>query len=180
MEKVENKYYLILEKVNRPGDYSYINISDLPDGKNYNSSDINSIDSYTFLYSKEELIDIIKKENIVTIDYILEGELKIIKNNGKMRLPVTYKEMFESFNLVEFITMNIKNKNLMNTLYNKYAKLNNQNNIEFKKLLEEEKISELVNYINNLEYVKRRMLYFYIIEKMNFKKPKVKELLPVA
>ncbi len=159
------RYFLILEK--RPGDFMPIDISLLSMGFN-SLNNIELIDKYTEVFLKEELIDNIKKANIVTDDY-LNGKLYII-DEKKNKYPVVFKKTFFNFDVIEFIYYNIENKDLMNTIYNLYQK-NAKNNLEidvndFKVAIENKDIAKIIFHLQMLPYIKLRCIKFYIKEKL--------------
>ena len=115
MENMEKAVFcLVLEK--QKGDYKIVDINELikiigiPFG--YVNSDEISIDSFTKLFTENELRDVIKRSNIIPEDY-LQGSLRIVSNMHH-RLPVITKDKFTEYfkirNNEENFDINLKNK----------------------------------------------------------------------
>lgn len=116
-----NKFDIVLKKDR--GNYMPIDISLLELKSDY-SNDLMALDLFTINYTKNELLELIKKANIVADDY-LDGELRIAKLDSEKHryvsdYPILTSDYLNGFNLEKFLEENIKDKNLMNTIRNKY------------------------------------------------------------
>ncbi len=177
-----NKYMLVMEKKDFPGDYEIIFLDLINQEWNINNS-LEFLDNITSTYNKDEFRKLILDSNTITDNY-KDGNI-VIKGPTKYRNPVVYKETFENFNLNIFLYNNINDKLICNKLYNRYDQLvrknKDNNSVEFKNILLEEtleidsKINSIYNMIMNLSYLKRRMLILDIIYNMT-QKVKVKKL----
>lgn len=127
-------------------------------------SSIESIDIFTSKYTKDDLINLIHKSNIVTSEYLF-GDLYILDNN-KYKLEVFTKNLFGDFILEEFIKENISNLNLMNTIYNIFSQYTKNHNIAlgiyFKEAVLESKFDEISEILRHVPYIARRKFEFYV------------------
>ena len=172
MSEINNCYFLALER--RPFDYMPINLAllDIGNGVNYNS--IYDIDIFTRAFSKEEIIESVKRANIVTDEY-LSGSLYIVElEDGKAKYKHKYKaltsDILDNFNLVNFIYNNVNNKNIMNSIIVKCSNLlKEQTSIitNLKQAIANEDVKELIRLLCELPYDVVRELSLYIVEKYN-------------
>ena len=177
--KEENvNYYLIIEK--QPFNYMTIDISLLDIGYKYDFTKIENIDTFTKAYTYEEIMNSIKRANIITEDY-LEGKLHVIEvvNNNNKYLH-KYEVLTEDLNMdiKVFIEKSIKNKNIMNSILQKYKNLiiDEDSINRFKKYIKEENTNKVLYELMEMPYISARQLFFYINEKLNLEKEKQKVL----
>lgn len=150
-----SNYYLVLEY--RHGDFMPIDIN-LLNKSNINFNEIKSIDNFTKKYSKEEIIDLIKENNLVPKEY-LNGDLLII-NDKKYRYQLLTKN--DSFALDTFIIDNISNKVVMNKLVNIYQKYTKENIDLLKKTINSQNIKDTLDVLLSLDYEILRNIYVYL------------------
>ncbi len=173
---MNNNYLLILES--KPGDFMPIALNTFSEGKNFDGS-IESIDAITSNYTEKELLEEIKKLNIVQFRN-LEGKL-LIKGSGKARLEVLFKDTFSEFILNDYIIDNIEDKQFLNKIFNKckslidnYSKEKVDKYLKRLKLIldssannDEEKnnkVNQLFKHLNILPYCVKRKFNFYFLE----------------
>ena len=167
---MNNKYFLAVETNNNS--YCLINTSDLEtsDGKNYH--DLAYLDTFTSNYTKETLAQLIAKSNVVDLpSEEIKNKVWVItsqkvKNRYKNRkLPVLTKEISDC-DIVEQIANILKDKERTNHLYNlliKYANIeNNDYTNKIKQDLNNQDINSLFEFINKLDYLNKRYIYFFI------------------
>lgn len=144
--------------------------------ENVFDSSLESIDAFTSNYSNEDLIELIRKNNIVTDEY-LNGELCVI-DQRKHKYPVLLNDTFDDFNLLEFLYKNIDDKDLMNTVYNIYREyvksIDEIDDMDFKASLANHDVSLCMINILKLPYVKRRSFELYCMNKCKEKQKKRK------
>src|SRR5574344_251179 len=129
MKKENNKFYLIMEPFDRPGDYMIVDISllDLNINNYIDNNSLADLDKFTSNFNKNLLIESVKNSNTVLEKY-LNGDIyiaEIEKGNKKYlhKYPVVTNEVLKDIDIVSYVHFNIKNKNVMNTIKNIYAKL---------------------------------------------------------
>ncbi len=160
------RFYLVLQK--RLGDYNVINIPELDIYKNEEYNTLSQIDTFTSKYTKEELIESIKRGNLVREEY-LSGDLRVI-SEYKHNFDILTREEFDIIS--EFPSMLISDKQLLNNIYNIY-----KSNIEkvltdkmmidkflslFRKSLNENDFVRSMELIEQLPYLRARSVYFYL------------------
>lgn len=153
-------YFLILEK--RPGDFMPINISILNGNTYTDYSLIENIDQFTKDLTKEEIITLVKNNNIVSPEY-LEGSLWVI-NEKKYRFGVLTKDI--NMSLDTFFLKYINDKRIMNKFVNIYLKYSKDNIDNIKKAIEDKKVDVILQNLFMLSYDKVRSIYFYLYEKV--------------
>ena len=147
-------YHLVLEL--KPGDFMPIDINILTrDNKIYTS--LQEIDNFTKKYTKIELINIIKENNIVPEKY-LDGSLNII-NANKYRYPVFYKDI--DFSIELFLNKNITNKIVMNKFLNIFIKYNEDKKEIMQNAINNHNINAILKILANISYLNIRNIYFY-------------------
>ena len=133
------------------------------------STTLEEIDTFTQNYTGNELMDLIRKSNTVTDEYLI-GEL-LVADSFNRTYPLFSKDTFIEYNVIDFVIENISNKLIANKIYNKFASLNKTNNINetFKNALKNNDIKKVIQFIKLLPYIKQRALvfYFYDIHKQN-------------
>ena len=164
-------YYLVLEK--RLGDFNIIDINKLDIIDRFYTNTINDIDLFTLNYLEKEILESVKRNNLVNNDY-LNGKLYIISDKHH-HLEVLTKDKYsiikEFQNSDKIIDINLKNK-----LYGAYKKIADKNfkDEEFKKeilnkfnnsLKSSNKI-EIFTWLENLPYENVRDFYFTIYKEL--------------
>lgn len=126
--------------------------------------DLKKLDEYTVNYTYDALMRIIEQNNLIAYDYY-GGNLQILSKSSKtLKIPVMCSDTFNNFDLSEFIISEIKNKNLMNKVFNQFRNITksskNVDYIYINKLIKENKRRELLLIFLTLPYDKLRMLKF--------------------
>ena len=165
----EQKHFLAMQAM--PGDSAYIDISALKLSNGYMPSSLVEIDSFTMHFTYDQIIEDIKEANIVSSKY-LNGKLVIVDNQKHNPLAVLTKDIYNNFDLYLFLTDNIDNKNLMNTIYNKYSAI--VNDVPLSKVFKNSDALDMTNMILKLPYLEQRKLMFYLLEKYNSLPEKIK------
>jgi hypothetical protein len=175
MENENYKYLLVMEPIDRPGDYAVININLL--GLNevsINYSTMLDIDNFTSQFSKNALIEAIRNSNIV-LDKYLNGDVYVIKlpNGSKKysnRYPVLTQDVIKDIDIVSFIYANIKNKDVLNTIKNVYGRLINglaeYNIVDLQNAIVAQDVREITKLLLTLPYEKRRELRLFITNRL--------------
>lgn len=147
----------------RVGDYALIDISKLDIGGNYKN--LNEIDAFTMKYTKKEIIDAIKRSNLVSEEYI-HGSLVIADNQKHNPLKVIDKEFYNNFRIDEVLIKCINNKELLNNILNKFLSISKDNTLynEFKNSLLNKNLEEAIDILFNLPYFNLRKYIIYLIE----------------
>ena len=158
----EQKHFLALQA--RPGDNAYIDISNLKISNGYMPNSLPEIDSFTMHFTYDELLDSIKEANLASSKY-LDGKLVIVDNQKHNPLEVITKELYNDFDLFLFLTDNSDNKNLINTVNNKYSSI--VKDVPLSKVFKKANTMEMTNMILKLPYLEQRKLLIYLMEKNN-------------
>lgn len=154
---------------------------------NDNLQTIEEIDNFTSKYTKEEFVNYLISNNIITGNYNDNFQI-IFNNNGIRRLDTgiifkdNYIESFDNY-ICNFIRSNISNSNVLNELI---QKINNNRLLSdyikeiFKVLfnnrhLPEEDLDYILSYISVTDYLDLRIIYL-IIKKNIESKIKEKKL----
>ena len=153
----KKSYYLVME--NRPGEFIPIDINILKGNtKPLNYQSIEDIDKFTLEYTKDELITMIRHNNLVPLKF-LNGKLHVM-NENKYRYEVFTKDM--NFSLDTFLESNIDNKTMMNKFLNIYLKYSKDNISEIKEAINKKDIKEILNIIFKLPYIDVRSVFLYL------------------
>ncbi len=129
-----------------------------PTFANENIHSIEVIDAFTSKYSNDELMNLIRKSNTLTEEYLM-GELIIIDNTTGWRYSVLLDDGFTNINMIEYLASNKSNKDIMNKIYNKIKNhiVSDVYNDFCKQLfLEETNILVFFSKFKNLSYLMRR------------------------
>lgn len=160
------RFYLVLQI--RLGDYNIINIPELDIYNNEEYTTLSQIDTFTSKYTKEDLLESIKRGNLVQDKY-LNGELRVI-SEYKHNFSILSKKEYDIIS--EFPSMLINDKEFLNKLYNIY-----KSNIEkvltdkmmidkflslFRTSLNNNDFIRSMELIEQLPYLRARSVYFYI------------------
>lgn len=158
----DDKYMLVLEL--RPNDFMPISINVLVNNNGVSFDTIEGIDSFTSGYTEKEIIEMIKYENIVPLEY-LNGELKVI-NNRRYRFKLLTKEI--NFSLENFVSGNINDKIVMNRFINIVCKYDKLYFNDMKYAVKNRDVMGIFNVFAKYSYLIQRNIYFYLYE--NFEK----------
>lgn len=162
----EQKHFLSL--MAKVGDYIFIDISKLDISNGYYPSDLADIDSFTINFSKEEIVDSIRRSNLCSEKY-LNGKLVIADNQKHNPLEVVDKVFYNNFKIQIYLSEIIKNKIIANNVVNKFASIAKDNKLalSFKDAIKYENINEAVDIIFSLPYLASRKLVVYLLEMRN-------------
>ncbi len=181
---MNNNYFLAVEKQNNS--YTLINTADLETSNGQNFQSLEYLDKFTSSYTLETLAALIIKANLVSnvdIEDIIEKIWVItsekVKNKNKYRkLPVLSKEM-SAYNIFDYLTYSLNDKDKGNIIYNYLIKFTNNDldlNQTLKKAINNRDLNTLYNFINNLDYLNKRRIYFYIINQLIMKDMKYQNI----
>ena len=152
-----NDYYPIVSE--------YLDILDKDD----NITTLEGIDLFTSKYTKEEIIDSIRRSNIIANSEVLNNcELVITYcENKKIREYKVYTKDdidYLKFDTIDFLFRNISNKNILNRLNNYFSNKSYlpEDLSSFANILNEISIGQLINCYMNLGYRSKRILKNYI------------------
>ena len=148
-------FHLVLEQ--KPGDFMPIDINILLNN-DINYLNLLNIDSFTKKYLENEILIMIRDNNIVPSSY-LNGKLQII-NDKKFRYPVIFKDT--KFTIDTFFESYIDDKQMMNKFLNIYLKYNDNKDL-IQKYIDKKDIEGILNVLYNLDYVTLRKIYFYLL-----------------
>lgn len=155
-------YFLALEK--RPGDSQFIDVSKLDISNGYNPQSLDALDSFTMHFTKEELKNAIKEDNLVEESY-LAGRLIIIDSIKKHHYEVIDKDILGDFQIDNFLKERINNKELMNNIIYKYKIMLNDEErfLALKKAQENQDINDMCNIILSTNYLIQRNFILYLL-----------------
>lgn len=176
MKKVdEQRHFLALLK--RPGDYVFIAISKLDIANGIPRIFLQAIDSFTMNFTIDEIIQSIKRANIVSEEY-LNGQLVIQDNQKHNPLKVIDKDFYSDFNINVYLKELLNNKNRLNNIINKFSAIVKDERIskDFKDYLKSGNIEIVINIIFSLPYLEQRKIIVYFVEENNMEREKSKEL----
>ena len=167
------KFCLALQLIK--GQEVLIDISVLDIARLFNPRNLEEIDAFTLNFTKEEIINSIDRANIA--DGYLNGHLCVALVRGKKVIDIKEaltKDFVNNFNLAQYLTSIINNKNLLSNFANKYNSYNV--GVEDKKLMinacKETNIDEIYRLFNNLNYFSKREFLIYLINNINKQKDK--------
>lgn len=152
---METKYYLAVET--SPNNFFPINLMDLNAA---NTTKLEEIDAYTLNHTKEEFFELIKNANLLDVNTDMPFLIIYQEKEGIRRIPVLTKNYH--FNMWEDIKNNFSNKNYRNKIYNFLNHKIEEN--ELNKLKNSDDVDDFRNILNNLSYMLKRKLYFYLYE----------------
>lgn len=131
-------------------------------------TNLENIDAFTSKFTMEELIESIKRANIVALEKIENASLVILfYENKKVReLPIYTKENIDyiQFNVEDFFLDSLSNKNFMNQIKNFFMSKNHTPE-DLKQLmlaLKNDSVLQITNAIAKLSYYSKRILKTYI------------------
>lgn len=167
----EQKHFLALQ--DKPGDNIYIDISKLKIANHYCPSSLAEIDSFTMHFTTEEIMEAIRSENIVEERY-LDGLLCIVDNQKHNPIEVMTKDYLDGFEIESFIRSIIGDKNLVNSLINKFGSVSKDEELtqELKNALNTNLIGQVMYIIFSLPYLTQRKYMVYLIEQHRLAKQK--------
>ena len=165
------KHFLALMK--RPGDYSFISVSKLDIADSYSYDSLMNIDRWTMQFTQEEIIESIRRANIVPAEYLM-GTLVIQDNQKHNPLIVIDKQYYDNFKIDDFLHKVISNKLLLNTVINKYNSIFNDENDLFAEYLKSGLINQALDILFMKSYLDIRKFMIYLIELRNKEREKDK------
>ena len=171
-KSTEQRHFLAL--LRRPGDYIFIDPSKLDICGNYLIF-LQDIDAFTMKFSKEEIISSIRRANIADETY-LNGDLVIQDNQKHNPIRVIDKELYNDFNIIDYLNNKLNDKNQLNNIINKFSSITKDKRInnDFKEFLKNGNIDIALNILFDLPYLMQRKFIVYLIEE-RFKEKEIKE-----
>ncbi len=172
---VSQKHFLAL--MNKPGDCVYIDTSRLDISGGVRFETLKDIDYFTMRFTNKEIVDAIKRANIAPLKY-LEGKLVIQDNMKHNPMAVIDKELYNNFNIDEFLSEAVNDKVKINNLVNKFRSVSKDIIISnsFERALKNKNVIFARNILFNLDYLKIRKYIVYLLENNKEKIIKVPEL----
>lgn len=164
MKKVDvQKHFLAL--MDRPGDYVFIDIPKLDIALGYEPNSLEELDSFTMSFTKDEILESIKRANIADARY-LNGTLVIQDNQKHNPIEVIDRDYYGDFRIDLFLKEKMPNKNANNMIVNKFNALVNGNELvnNFKLAMRLNNLSEALNILFSLPYLIQRKFMIYVID----------------
>lgn len=173
MEKEKIIYFLTLRI--QKGQEVKIDLSQMSIMNGYVPTTLEDIDNVTLNFTKDELLKEIDKENLAGV--YINGSLCITDSANHRPLPVLTKDYVNDFNIFNYVSVNINNKNLMSNLNNKCQNLiaTEEEKEKFKNAIHEANINAIFEGIKALSYEAKRELVCYVIDNISKKQVKGKE-----
>ena len=142
-------------------------------------SSLEGIDNFTAKFSKDEIINSVRRSNIIANEEMLEiAKLVIIykdkeedKNIREFKVYTNEDIDYLNFETIEYLFRNISNKNILNRLNNHFTNKNylDEDLINFASILNNISVGQLINSYMKLSYKSIRILKDYIYEEMLIK-----------
>ena len=169
----EQKHFLSL--MARIGDYTFIDISKLDIANGYNPYNLADIDSFTMHFSKEEIMDSIKRANLVSDKY-LNGTLVIADNQKHNPVEVIDKEFYNTFRIDLYLGEIMQNKVKTNNMINKFRSICKDKVItdSFTLAIKNNNLDLAIDILFNLPYLTLRKFMIYLIDDRNKELEKIK------
>lgn len=167
MIAVENPICLLAIE-DRPNSFIPIYITDLG-LEEYQTSwvTLKELDEIFIKYEVSFLKEKIKSLNIIS-EESLKGDFVLLVGNNKNRtkLPTISKELYEKYPLKEYINRNLKNPDFKNHIILKILNLLIIHDTKKQLVLEwkNENVDNFLEYFNQLSYVRKREIYFILID----------------
>ena len=165
----EQKHFLAL--MARPGDYAFIDISRLDISENYHPNNLMELDGFTMYFSSEEIISSINRANLVDGKY-LNGKLVIQDNQKHNPIAVIDKDLYDNFQIDEFLRSKENDKNGINNIINKFGAIVKDKEISsnFKTMLRMGNINGACQVLFGLPYLEQRKFILYLLDIRNKEK----------
>lgn len=162
----EQKHFLAL--LDRPGDFALIDISKLDIANGYQPNTLAELDTFTMYFSKNEIMDAIRRANIVEERY-LNGSLVIQDNQKHNPILLIDREFYDSFRIDLFLKDKISNKNEANMLVNKFGAIIGEEEAirAFKNAVYSSNLDLICDILFDLPYLSQRRYIIYLIEWRN-------------
>lgn len=170
MKKVEEqKHFLALMAL--PGDFALIDISKLDIANGYYPLTLAHLDTFTMTFSKNEIMESIKRSNIVDKKY-MNGTLVIQDNQKHNPIAVIDKDLYDNFQIDEFIRSKENDKNGINNIINKFGAIVKDKEISsnFKTMLRMGNINGACQVLFGLPYLEQRKFILYLLDIRNKEK----------
>lgn len=167
MKKQEaQKFFLAL--LARIGDYSFIDIRKLDISRGYTPNNLADIDSFTMYFSKTEIIESIKRANLVSDKY-LNGSLVIQDNQKHKPLDVIDKDYYNNFRIDLYIKEKLDNKQEANNIINKFRSISKDESTwnSFAFAVKNKNLDLIIDILFNLPYLSLRKFMIYLINERN-------------
>ena len=155
---------------NKHNNYTHIDTKDLETsgGKSYFS--LEKIDLFTMNYTKDTLAELILNSNIVSEDVNdLSDKLCVITADnvkGKIKwrkYELLSKEKIDNINLTkDYLKYVFEDKDKTNDIYNILIKYAYEYKKELKDTLDNKNAESIIKFINTLDYINQRTIYFKI------------------
>ncbi len=160
----EQKHFLAL--MNRPGDCAYIDVSKLDISHGYNPYFIEEIDSFTKAFTKVEIVNSIKRANLVNQNYF-NGKLVVQDNQKHNPLEVIDKEFYNNFRIDLFLNEIMQDKVNLNNILNKFGSITKNKKIDekFREVMKNNNLDLAIDILFNLPYLTFRKFLIYLLEK---------------
>lgn len=176
MKKSEvQKHFLALMK--RPGDYLFIDISQLDIANGYKPRTLMEIDGFTMYFTKEEIMASIKRANIADAYYV-HGKLVIQDNQKHNPLEVVDKDLFINFRVDSYLESKVNDKEIFNKIINKFMGITKDNNLVklFKTSLENSDLNTVIEILDSMNYLIQRKFVIYLLDLRNKERELEKQL----
>lgn len=169
MKKIEEQRHF-LALLRRPGDYVFIDTSKLDICGKYLMF-LQDIDAFTMGFSKEEIISSIRRANIADESY-LNGKLVIQDNQKHNPIAVIDKDLYDNFQIDEFLRSKENDKNGINNIINKFGAIVKDKEISsnFKTMLRMGNINGACQVLFSLPYLEQRKFILYLLDIRNKEK----------
>ena len=175
MKKPEvQKHFLAL--MDRPGDYCLIDISKLDIANGYQPNTLLELDTFTMYFGANEIIESIKRANIADLRYI-SGTLVVQDNQKHNPIPVIDRDFYDNFRIDLFLKDHSEDKNVMNTIINKFASFIKDNATiqNFKEAMRNNNIAAACEVVFSVPYFEQRKFVVYLIELRDQEREKEQE-----
>lgn len=175
MKKVEEqKHFLALMAL--PGDFALIDISKLDIANGYYPLTLAHLDTFTMTFSKNEIMESIKRSNIVDKKY-MNGTLVIQDNQKHNPIAVIDKDLYDNFQIDEFLRSKENDKNGINNIINKFGAIVKDKEISsnFKTMLRMGNINGACQVLFGLPYLEQRKFILYLLDIRNKEKMSEKQ-----
>ena len=159
--KVNNNNYYHLKK-------EYLDIA-----KGYDLESLSGIDDFLYSFSREDIMNSIKRSNIIADEHVFEVSELVITYFEKEKIRELSVHTLDdidyiTFDVIEFIIKNISKKNIINQINNYFVSKNYipKSLIDFVNSLKSDGINTIINKYIILDYGCKRVLKDYIFNEI--------------